>query len=37
LVKAQKDAATTSKVAERNLRGALAEVDQLRAQLPDED
>jgi hypothetical protein len=37
LVRAQKDAAAANKVAERNLRGALAEVDQIRAQLPDEE
>lgn len=37
LVRAQKDAAAANKVAERNLRGALAEVDQIRAQLPEDE
>jgi hypothetical protein len=37
LVRAQKDAAAANKVADRTLRAALAEVDQLRAKLPDED
>ncbi len=36
-VKAQKDAAAANKVAERTLRAALAEVDQIRAKLPDDD
>jgi hypothetical protein len=37
LVKAQKEAAAANKVAERTLRAALAEVDQIRAKLPDAD
>lgn len=37
LVKARSDAAAANKVAERTLRAALAEVDQLRAQLPDDE
>lgn len=37
LVRARGDATATNKVAERTLRAALAEVDQIRAQLPDED
>ena len=35
LAKAQKEAAAANKVAERTLRAALAEVDQIRAKLPD--
>lgn len=35
--KAQKEAAAANKVAERTLRAALAEVDQIRAKLPDTD
>ena len=37
LVRAQKDAAAANKVADRTLRAALAEVDQIRAKLPDTD
>ena len=37
LVKAQKEAAAANKMAERTLRAALAEVDQIRAKLPDGD
>jgi hypothetical protein len=37
LVRAQKDAAAATKVADRTLRAALAEVDQIRAKLPDDD
>jgi hypothetical protein len=37
LAKAQKEAAAANKVAERTLRAALAEVDQIRAKLPDTD
>ena len=37
LVKAQKEAAAANKVADRTLRAALAEVDQIRAKLPDTD
>ena len=37
LVRAQKDAAAANKVADRTLRAALAEVDQIRAKLPDDD
>ena len=37
LVKAQKEAVAANKVAERTLRAALAEVDQIRAKLPDAD
>lgn len=37
LVKARSDAAAANKVAERTLRAALAEVDQIRAQLPDDE
>ena len=37
LVKAQREAAAANKVADRTLRAALAEVDQIRAKLPDTD
>ncbi len=37
LAKAKSDAAAANKVADRTLRAALAEVDQIRAQLPDDD
>ena len=37
LLKAHKEAAAANKVAERTLRAALAEVDQIRAKLPDDD
>jgi hypothetical protein len=37
LVKAQKEAAAANKVAERTLRAALAEVDQIRSKLPNTD
>ena len=37
LVKAQKEAAAANKVADRTLRAALAEVDQIRAKLPNTD
>jgi hypothetical protein len=37
LVKAQREAAAANKVADRTLRAALAEVDQIRATLPDTD
>ncbi|HEY6743507.1 MAG TPA: hypothetical protein VI110_14195 [Lapillicoccus sp.] len=37
LVKAQKEAAAANKVAERTLRAALAEVDQIRAKLPEDE
>jgi hypothetical protein len=37
LVKAHKEAAAANKVADRTLRAALAEVDQVRAKLPDTD
>ena len=37
VVKAQKEAAAANKVADRTLRAALAEVDQIRAKLPDTD
>ena len=37
LARARKDAETASRTAERTLRAALAEVDQIRAQLPDDD
>jgi hypothetical protein len=37
LVQARSDAAAANKVAERTLRAALAEVDQIRAQLPDDE
>ena len=37
LVRAQKDAAAANKVADRTLRAALAEVDQIRAKLPEDD
>lgn len=36
LVTARRDAAAANKAAERTLRAALAEVDQIRAQLPDD-
>lgn len=37
LVKAHKEAVAANRVAERTLRAALAEVDQIRAKLPDTD
>jgi hypothetical protein len=37
VVKAHKEAAADNKVADRTLRAALAEVDQIRARLPDTD
>ena len=37
LVKAQREAAAANKVADRTHRAALAEVDQIRAKLPDTD